>query len=303
MGEIADALRRAHTERAETTRAEAPRETQDVYSESARRHEQEQSGAGVERPAAPASGAAAGQAEAVRLTHDGEEAHAPQGVLLDEGGAITDACLQLAMRVRKGLLDIEARTLVVTSAMRNEGKTTVSCNLALALASLGQIERVALVDLDLRRPSLARVLELPTPACGIEDVIGGGRPLQQARVRVSNPQLDVYPCRRGQLKAHELLLTPGFRATLDELRELYEIVVLDTPPTLIVPDATIIMEHADCFATVARAGITRARNLKRVLEILPRKRMLGAVLDGGATPLRKMYYDRYTPEAEEADDG
>ncbi len=329
MGEIADALRRALAERVELDEAGrsgpagAREPMEDIYSESARRHEEERSAADVERatprapttPAPPApppaersdlpkpSRAEPEEPGGVQLTHEAEEARVPQGVLIDQGGAVTDACLQLALRVRKAVLAIDGRTILVASAMRNEGKTTVSCNLALSLASLGQVERVALVDLDLRRPSLGRVLELPEPACGIEEVIVAGRPLEHARVRVASPQLDVYPCLRGQPKAHELLLTPSFVTTLHELRQRYQIVVLDTPPALIVPDATIIMEHADCYVTVARAGMTRARNLKRMLETLPRNRMLGAVLDGGATHIRKIYYERYAPEGEEEDDG
>lgn len=105
-------------------------------------------------------------------------------------------------------------------------------------------------------------------------------------------------------------MTPSFEATLRELVERYELVVLDTPPVLVVPDTTIIMEHADCYATVARAGITRARHFKRMLETLPRKRMLGAVLDGGATSIHKTYYRHYAPDdvgevrgVEEAVDG
>jgi capsular exopolysaccharide synthesis family protein len=236
----------------------------------------------------------------VELTHVGDASHAPQGVLVDGGGAVTDACLQLALRVRKALLDRDARTLAVVSATRNEGKTTVSCNLALAMASLGQVGRVALVDLDLRRPSIATVLELVTPACGIEDALARGEPLTSARIHVSSPDLDVYPCLRGHPRAHELLLDPHFSELVAELRQAYDVVVFDTPPTLLVPDATIVMEHVDCFAPVARAGVSRVRNFKKILETLPRGRMLGVILDGGATSMRKGYYDHYAPDAVEA---
>lgn len=329
MGEIAEALRRAHAERARNDdlapdAEPAPREPQDdVYSESARRHEEAQPAAaetkapGPVEPSPPAPRPESREAgtsprpdtdsdldtrgPGIRLSPDGEEARITQGVLLDEGGAVTDACLQLALRVRQALQVANARTLVVASAMRDEGKTTVSCNLALALASLGQVEGVALVDLDLRRPSLATVLELPKPACGVEDVLAAGQPLEHARVRISSPAIDVYPCLRGQLKAHEILLLPAFEQMLSQLKEQYEIVVLDSPPTLLVPDATIIMQHADCYAPVARAGVTRARGFKKMLEILPRKALLGAILDGGAPPIRKMYYERYSPDPEDLD--
>jgi capsular exopolysaccharide synthesis family protein len=325
VGEIAEALRRAHAERA-AKRAEresgsgAPARDRrdDVYTESARRHGAERppdaGSAAIARPRepslpapapsdgrAPATGEAADRQRVVRLSHEKPASRAAQGVLVDQGGAVTDACLQLAMRVQKGLKTAEARTLMIASGMRNEGKTTTSCNLALALASLGSASGVALVDLDLRRPSLCEVLELPPPACGIEDVIGGLQPLERAVVSVGSPPLDVYPCLRGQSKAHELLLKPQFEQVLRVLRDRYEIVVLDSPPTLIVPDAAIIMQHADSFAVVARAGVTRSRSFRKMLEILPRRRLLGAILDGGATSVRKTYYEQYSPEAERGD--
>jgi len=326
VGEIAEALRRAHAERASRSAQEsgaedvAPRDPQDdVYSQSARRHEQESGGppppaseprrpsppaprpAEVGRPAASATPTQA-DPDAIRLTQQGHEARASQAVLIDEGGAITDACLQLALRVRKSLQAADARSLMIASAMRNEGKTTVSCNLALALASLGQVDRVALVDLDLRRPSLHSVLELPSPGCGIEDVIGGGQPLERARVPISAPSLDVYPCLRGQVKAHELLLRPAFPEMLQTLRERYQFVILDSPPSLLVPDATIIMQHVECFAPVARSGITRTRSFRKMLDMLPPRSLLGAILDGGATSIRKGYYAEYSPDPE-PDDG
>jgi capsular exopolysaccharide synthesis family protein len=323
VGEIAEALRRAHAERAakraerESGAAPTQRERRDdVYSESARRHDEERPAdapgpiARPREPSPPAppptgtrrsgNGAGADRARAVHLSHETPASRAAQGVLIDEG--VTDACLQLAMRVQKGLKAAEARTLMIASGMRNEGKTTTSCNLALALASLGSADGVALVDLDLRRPSLREVLELPSPDCGIEDVISGLQPLERALVPVASPALDVYPALRGQSKAHELLLKPQFEQTLRALRDRYEIVVIDSPPTLIVPDAAIIMQHADCFAPVARAGVTRSRSFRKMLDILPRRRLLGAILDGGATSVRKAYYQQYQPEAEH-DDG
>ncbi len=236
------------------------------------------------------------------LTHEGEESRAPQAVLIDAGGMVTDACLQLALRVRKYLHDLDAHSLVVVSALRNEGKTTVSCNLALALATLGQVERVALVDLDLRRPSLEKVLELPRPRCGIEDVIARNEPLANARVHLIDPTLDVYPCLRGQNKAHELLLRPGFAHLIEELRETYDLVVFDSPPTLLVPDSSIIMQHVECFAPVARAGITRARNFRKMLETLAHKRMLGPILDSGRARVRRGYYERYESDDLEEED-
>ncbi len=326
MGEIAEALRRARQEQAEQPDSASsaasrpgskakPEPQDDVYSRSASRHEAEQEGPdeaapivtgpdpqpAPSAPAAPASGAArrgpqtaGADMSSVELTHVGSESHAAQGVLVDDGGAVTDACLQLALRVRKALLDRGSRTLCVVSALRNEGKTTVSCNLALAMASIGRVDRVALVDLDLRRPSIETVLELSTPRVGIEEVLAGREPLSAARIHVGLPQLDVYPCLRGHPKAHDLLLDPRFEQLIDQLRDEYNVVIFDSPPALLVPDSTIILQHVDSFAPVARAGLTRARNFRKMLDTLPRRRMLGAILDGGAHSVHKGgYYEHY----------
>jgi Mrp family chromosome partitioning ATPase len=104
------------------------------------------------------------------------------------------------------------------------------------------------------------------------------------------------------VKAHELLLRPSFDAAVQELREQYDMVIFDSPPTLLVPDATIIMQHVECFVPVARAGMTRSRNYEKMLETLPRQRMLGAVLDFGSRPIRKAYYSRYGPEDQGPED-
>jgi Mrp family chromosome partitioning ATPase len=124
-------------------------------------------------------------------------------------------------------------------------------------------------------------------------VLTGDATLEQVRIAVATPRLDIYPCLRGHPKAHEMLLAPSFEAMVRDLTDRYDVVVFDSPPTLLVPDSTIIMEHVDCFAPVARAGMTRSRNFRKMLETLPRRRMLGAILDEGTRKSRKGYYDHY----------
>ncbi len=317
MGEIAEALRRANDARQaqrvedaanKPTREPLPSATDSIYTELLQR--------GLEAPdreAATGSGVVSTRAaghgdrkpdhladeepkEVHPLTQHSPQTHAPQGVVLDQGGVITDACLQLALRVRKLLADRGARSVVVVSALRGEGKTTVSCNLALALASLGRERRIALVDLDLRRPSLLSVLELGPAAVGVEDVILGKARRPDARISIEEPPLDVYPCLHGQSKAHELLLLPSFAEFVLELEDRYDIVVFDSPPTLLVPDAAIALEQAATYAVVARSGVTRARSFRKVLAALSDHQRLGAILDCGTPLVKGTYYERYEPD-------
>jgi capsular exopolysaccharide synthesis family protein len=221
-------------------------------------------------------------------------------VLLDDGGAITEACFQLALRVRAALEDRSAHTLLVTSAVRNEGKTTVACNLALALAALSRGRRVALVDLDLRRPSVAGVFELEDPDSGVETVIEGKAPLECSRIAVLKPELDVYPALRPQNHAHELLIQSGLASVVSELEARYDIVVFDSPPTRIVPDANLILGHVAAFIPVARAGVSRARTFRRMLDTLPKRQLMGVVMNDAPPSLQASQYGYYRYEPDDA---
>jgi succinoglycan biosynthesis transport protein ExoP len=301
VGEIAEALRRANAERAEQRGEEptqeilAPQESdtsassspERVYSESQARYRSLQS----EEAAATSL---------LDLTHESRESVAPQGVLLNDGGPVTEACFQLALRVRAALEDRSARSLLVVSALRNEGKTTVACNLALALATLSRGRRVALLDLDLRRPSVANVFELGSVLIGVEAVVGQEAPLERARVSISKPEIDVYPALRPQRHAHELLILPGLAALVAELERRYDAVVVDSPPCLLVPDATLILEHVAAFIPVARAGITRARSFHRMLATLPQRRLLGAIMNAAPSQMRTGDYGYYRQGPEDA---
>jgi Mrp family chromosome partitioning ATPase len=185
-----------------------------------------------------------------------------------------------------------ARSVAVISSERGEGKTTVACNLSLAFASLSQGRSVALVDLDLRAPSVATALSIPND-CGIDDALRGARSLRAARVEVEKPALDVYPVRIAHQDAHELLVAPAFAALVAELEKRYEIVVFDTPPTLLVPDSTVIVERAGAALAVSRSGRTRRRAFERMVDMLPPGKLIGSVLNDKTLPSAEAEYGYY----------
>jgi capsular exopolysaccharide synthesis family protein len=196
----------------------------------------------------------------------------------------------LALRLKSDMERLGHRSVMVASALRDEGKTTVSCNLAIALASVSSGRGIALVDLDLRNPSIGKRINL-TVEHGIDDVILGRVPLEDARRPLSAPRIDVYPTAHRRPDAHEFLAGDGFAKTMDELHRRYELVVIDSPPTLLVPDSTLILRRADCCVTVAHAGITRVRMYKKMLATLPSDRILGKILN--AAPTEKHQRDYY----------
>ncbi|MGH0031807.1 MAG: CpsD/CapB family tyrosine-protein kinase [Myxococcota bacterium] len=196
-----------------------------------------------------------------------------------EDGPALEACRQIALEVRAQLEARRASSLAVVSAVRDEGKTTTSCNLALALASLAPGREVALLDLDLRRPSIAKVLGLQV-GHGLEDVLADEVDLDSARVQFDEPPLDVFPTLHAQRAAHQALTRSRLARLLDELERRYSIVVVDTPPTLLVPDSRLILERVAVCLPVARAGISRVRAFRQMLEVLPQGQVLSTVLNG-----------------------
>ena len=213
------------------------------------------------------------------------------GVIL-EPGPNAEACRHLALRLRNALDERRARSIAIVSSERGDGKTTVACNVAIALATLSREREVAIVDLDLRRPAVLKSLSVPHEA-GVEDVLLGRATLDAVRVCVQQPAIDVYPVVTPQDAAHELLVLPQMAAMIAELERRYATVIVDTPPAPLVPDATLILRHVAACAPVVRSGKTRARSMKRLLECLPRERLIGWILNAERTTpfgYRDYYY-------------
>jgi Mrp family chromosome partitioning ATPase len=282
MGEIADALRRARNQRPASAPAEGSLRSLPTAP------------IAVTRAAAPAP---APLEPKPGLTISSVE---PQNAaVILEHGANAEACRHLALRLRSVMDERRARSIAIVSAERGDGKTTVACNVAIALATLSREREVALIDLDLRRPAVVKSLSVPHDS-GLEEVLLGRANLDAVRVSVQQPAIDIYPVVTPQDAAHELLVLPQMVAMIAELERRYATVVVDTPPAPLVPDATLILRHVPLCAPVVRVGKTRARSLKRLLECLPRERIAGWILNGerAATFGYRDYYYGEEPGAE-----
>src|ERR1700690_415032 len=158
------------------------------------------------------------------------------------------------------------KVVMVTSARPQEGKTTTSINTAIVLAQKGV--RVLLVDADLRRPSVHKTLGMG-PRSGLSNVLTGTATLQQT-VTTSPvlPNLFILPAGSPPPNPAELLASSNMRALLIELREQYDHIVIDTPPTLSVTDAVVLSPRADATILVIRSGQTTKQALRRSRDIL-----------------------------------
>ncbi|HEX4427591.1 MAG TPA: polysaccharide biosynthesis tyrosine autokinase [Terriglobales bacterium] len=158
------------------------------------------------------------------------------------------------------------KVILVTSALPEEGKTTTSINCAIVLAQKGT--RVLLIDADLRRPSIHKTLGMG-PKFGLSNVLTGAVTLQEATLR-SNilPNLFVLPAGTPPPNPAELLASVEMKDILTKLREQYDHIVVDTPPTLSVTDAVIMSTRADAVVLVIRSGQTTKQALRRARDIL-----------------------------------
>jgi len=158
------------------------------------------------------------------------------------------------------------KVVMVTSARPQEGKTTTSINTAIVLAQKGV--RVLLVDADLRRPSVHKTLGMG-PRSGLSNVLTGTATLQQTVT--TSPVLTnlfILPAGSPPPNPAELLASSHMRDLLVELREQYDHIVIDTPPTLSVTDAVVLSPRADATILVIRSGQTTKQALRRSRDIL-----------------------------------
>ena len=153
------------------------------------------------------------------------------------------------------------RSVLVTSAVEGEGKTTVAANLAIAAARAG--DRVVLVDADLRRPRVAQALDLVTSP-GISNVLAGG-PLREALRRDVEPGLSVLPSGSRPEGPAELLAGRRFSDLVRKLEQHFDLVVIDGPPILPVADAVLVAPVVSACVVVNRLGVGNRDRLVRAL--------------------------------------
>lgn len=172
------------------------------------------------------------------------------------------------------------KVLMVTSALENEGKSTVAVNLALAFAQKQQ--RVLLIDGDLRKPACHKIMGCRKWRATTTDVLRGAVPLEEAVVGyVRSPALQLLMERRSSPNAAELAAGEGMAQLIAQAREQYDVVILDTPPMAAGPDTECMMELCDASLLVIRQDQARTKALLNALDVLQEAHasLLGCVLN------------------------
>jgi polysaccharide biosynthesis transport protein len=168
----------------------------------------------------------------------------------------------------------------VTSPNPGDGKSTTAANLAVSLAQAGK--RVVLLDADFRKPRVHKIFALDRPEIGLASVLDGSTRLDAA-IRPSDvDNLFLLPCGPRPANPAELLAGNQFTATLAELRDQFDHVIIDTPPLLVVSDPLVVAQRAE--AVVLVFGITRRsrQQVERAKELLADTgaNLIGVVVNG-----------------------
>jgi polysaccharide biosynthesis transport protein len=237
-----------------------------------------------------------------------ERSQQPLPVRDEPRSAVSEAFRMLQANLKFLSSDNPPRVMVLTSSIPQEGKSTTS-NLALVLAEMGH--RVLLVDADLRRPSQHQLWELPNSIGLTNILVEPGK--WSGVVRSENEHLDVITA--GVVPPNPVRLIDSHRMALliEEWREIYDYVLIDTPPLAVASDALLLAQMTDGLLMVARPGVLNSASAESAKAALAkanvegnekRVNVLGLVLNGVIPenePDSYYYYhakDYYTPEVE-----
>jgi polysaccharide biosynthesis transport protein len=181
------------------------------------------------------------------------------------------------------------RTLMVTSASPQEGKTVTTLNLALSFALLPSF-RVLVVEGDLRTGTIGEWLGVEPGLCGFGNLIEGSATLAEAVSKADGIPLHFMMQGNSPISPAELLNAPGLRHHFQEMAAHFDLVLVDSPPINLFTEAQLLAAHVDAVLVVARAFSTRVQAFERAVQELGPAKVIGAVLNAGSVPHCRRYH-------------
>jgi capsular exopolysaccharide synthesis family protein len=209
---------------------------------------------------------------------------------LNTGSPAAEAYRVLRTNIQYANVDNPLKTIVVTSTGPGEGKTTTAINLAVVFAQ--DQYKVLVIDADLRRPKIHKVLNLASNK-GLTDILVRHSGFRSYVKKIERYKIDLITSGRIPANPSEMLNSNTFKELLAGIKEEYDIVIIDSPPVLSVTDAVILSKMADGTLVVACSGKVRGDDLKKTVEILEKvdSNIIGIVLN--KTTNSKRYYKYY----------
>lgn len=212
---------------------------------------------------------------------------------------ISEAYRNIRTNIQFANLDKNLKTILVTSSTQGEGKTTTISNIAVSLADLGK--KVILIDCDLRKPRIHKNFNL-TNSKGITDLLLENEEYKSYVHKLSIENLEILTAGQIPPNPAEMLSSNKLKKLIEEIKNDYDYVLIDTPPIIVVTDAAILSTFTDGVIIVCASGQVEIDLAKRAKENLEKvnANILGVVLN--KLPLNNnksySYYSYYYGEEE-----
>jgi capsular exopolysaccharide synthesis family protein len=205
---------------------------------------------------------------------------------------VAEAYRTLRTNLQFSQLDRPIKTILITSSIRGEGKTTTSVNLGIILAQTGK--KILIVDTDLRRPRIHRAFNTGRDV-GLTNLLMGESTLDDVVIPADVPNLWILPSGPLPPNPAELVATERMRSLINYMSSKYDIVLFDSPPLVAVTDAALLATEVDGLLLVVEAGALPRELLKQGLDRLNnvKANILGTILNNVNLQKGSYYYYYY----------
>jgi capsular exopolysaccharide synthesis family protein len=211
----------------------------------------------------------------------------------DSQSTFAEAVRTVRTSILMSALDDPHKTVVVTSSVPEEGKTTLAFNISCAL---GRVKKVLLVDGDLRRPKIAKLVGRDLRAPGLADLVAGQAQVSQCVFFEERSGIHILPSGTVPPNPLELLSSKRFAEVIAKLKEAFDVVIIDSAPLQLVSDAQVLSQFCTSVIYVVKAGATPYQVAQNGLKKLRRVAapILGVVLNQLDLEKAEKYYGEYS---------
>jgi capsular exopolysaccharide synthesis family protein len=208
---------------------------------------------------------------------------------MSKSSPISEQYRTIRTNIEFSAVDREIKTIVITSAGPAEGKSTTAANLAVVMAQNGN--SVLLLDADLRKPTVHHTFGVPNTS-GLTNVLTKQASLEQLVQTTRVDHLSILPSGPIPPNPAELLNSKMMGLILERAKEMFDVIILDTPPVTVVADSQILASKCDGTVLVVSSGKTERDEVKKAKEQLmnAKAKILGAILNDKKIESGKYYY-------------
>ncbi len=205
--------------------------------------------------------------------------------------SVVEAYKSIRVHLLSSLSEINGKSVVISSPYASDGKSTTAINIAITLSHLNK--KVLLIDADSRRSTVHKKLKMHNEK-GCTDVVSGEANLEEV-VKSYNNYLDVLTAGSAITNPSELFSSSDFEVLLTKARDIYDYIIIDTPPINLVSDTLVIAQKCDGLILVARAGVTTYEAFKSTLDTAKSLNIniIGTILNGIDRSHNKYYRYKY----------